>query len=277
LPTLSKTMPVTELTSRQNPRLKQTVRLHERKGRAATGQFIVEGRLELARALEAGLTCAECWQCPEYAGYDATLAGQLAGAAAETFRVPRAVFEKLSGREGSDGLAAVFHTPALDAQALALGPAPLIVVLEGVEKPGNLGAIIRSAEIAGAGAVIVSGGADLYNPHVIRNSRGLAFTFPVLAMEPADALAWLRERGIQLYATTPAATLPHWSADLAAPCALLMGSEADGLSEFWLKQADACIQIPLQGHGDSLNVSVSAAVVLFEAVRQRQAGRSPAP
>ncbi|MBC2596094.1 RNA methyltransferase [Ruficoccus amylovorans] len=263
-------MPVTEITSRQNPRLKQTMRLHERKGRAAAGQFLVEGRLELERALRAGLTCAESWQCPEQAGYDSALAGQLATAAAETFRVPKSVFEKLSRRENPDGLAAVFTAPEIAPDALTLKPAPLIVVLEGVEKPGNLGAIIRSAEIAGADAVIVSGGADLYNPHVIRNSRGLVFTFPVLAMEPEAAHAWLAAHGIKLYATTPAATLPHWSADLAAPCALLMGSEAEGLSPFWLEKADACIQIPLQGSGDSLNVSVSAAVVLFESVRQRQ-------
>ncbi|QYY36489.1 RNA methyltransferase [Ruficoccus sp. ZRK36] len=264
------TMPVTEITSRQNPRLKQSIRLRERKGRLATGQFLVEGRLELARALEAGLTCVECWQCPEYAGYERELAGQLTEAATETFRVPKSVFEKLAGREGPDGLIAVFEAPERSPDILALSEAPLIVLLEGVEKPGNLGAIIRSAEIAGADAVIVSGGADLYNPHAIRNSRGLVFTFPVIAMEPQAALAWMRARGIKLYATTPAATLPHWSADLAAPSALLMGSEAEGLSDLWLKEADASIQIPLQGHGDSLNVSVSAAVVLFEAVRQRQ-------
>ena len=268
-------MPVTEITSRQNPRLKQTVRLHERKGRSASGQFLVEGRLELARALEAGLSCVETWQSPEYAGYDSALAAQLAEAAAETFRAPKSVFAKLSRRESPDGLAAVFAAPERTSDSLKLGPAPLIVVLEGVEKPGNLGAIIRSAEIAGADAVIVSGGADLYNPHVIRNSRGLVFTFPVIAMEPESAQTWLTAHGIKHYATTPAATLPHWSADLAGPCAILMGSEAEGLSEFWLSKADACIQIPLQGSGDSLNVSVSAAVVLFEAVRQRQAGRSP--
>ncbi len=263
-------MPVTDITSRQNPRLKQTVRLHERKGRAANGQFLVEGRLELARAQEAGLACAECWQCPEYAGYDETLAAQLSQVAGETFRVPKPVFEKLSRRESPDGLVAVCTLPERNPDTLALKPDPLIVVLEGVEKPGNLGAIIRSAEVAGADAVIVSGGTDLTNPHVIRNSRGLVFTLPVLAMEPAAAHGWLTLRGVKLYATTPAATLPHWQADLAGPSALLMGSEAEGLSRFWLEKADACIQIPLQGSGDSLNVSVSAAVVLFEAVRQRQ-------
>ncbi len=267
-------MPTSEITSRQNPRVKQSVRLRERRGRLETGTFLVEGRLELERALSAGLSCRECWQCPDYAGYDAALAETLAAAAAETFLVPKPVLEKIASRENPDGIVAVFAMPEAAADSVKLSACPLVVVTEGVEKPGNLGAIIRSAEVAGADAVLVAGErADLYNPHVIRNSRGLVFSLPVIALPNEAALTWLKSHELNLLATTPAATIPHWQADLAAPSALLLGSEADGLSEFWLKAANTCIQIPLQGSGDSLNVSVSAAVVLFEAVRQREAGQ----
>lgn len=263
-------MPSFEITSRQNPRVKQTTRLHERRGRLAEGRFIVEGRLEITRALDARLTCLEAWQCPDATGYDEELALRLTVSAADEITVPKPVMEKISQREKPDGQLAVFELPQTEAAQLKLSDCPLVVVSEGVEKPGNLGAIIRSAEVAGADALIVSGeSADLYNPHVIRNSRGLVFKLPVVAMEAEAAFSFLKASSIQLLATTPAATLPHWQADLAVPCALLLGSEADGLSDFWLERADTCIQIPLHGSGDSLNVSVSAAVVLFEAIRQR--------
>lgn len=267
-------MPNLEITSRQNPRVKQTARLHERKGRVTSGRFIVEGRLEITRALEAQLPCLEAWQCPDFPGYDEALALQLTVNATDAITVPKPVMEKLSRRENPDGQLAVFEQLQTDTTSLKLSEKPLVVVVDGVEKPGNLGAIIRSAEVAGADALIVSGeSTDLYNPHVIRNSRGLVFKLPVVAMEAEAAYGFLKGKGLQLLATTPAATLPHWQAGLTAPCALLLGSEAEGLGDFWLERADACIQIPLHGSGDSLNVSVSAAVVLFEALRQRQAGR----
>jgi TrmH family RNA methyltransferase len=142
-------------------------------------------------------------------------------------------------------------------------------VVEAAEKPGNVGAILRTADAAGVQGVIVCGGADLHNPNVVRASLGTIFTVPVAEATTAETLAWLHSHGVQIVATTPAATLRYTAADLTAPTAIVVGSEAEGLSAAWLDAADVCVYIPMHGEADSLNLSASTAILLYEVVRQR--------
>jgi TrmH family RNA methyltransferase len=154
---------------------------------------------------------------------------------------------------------------------LKLSAAPLLLVAESVEKPGNLGALLRTADSAGCDALLICDPVtDVFNPNVVRSSQGAVFSVPVAVCSSTEAAAWLRSNKIKTLATTPAATKTFWDVDAKNPTALLLGSEKDGLSEFWLKGADEKISIPQAGLSDSLNVSMAAAIVLFEAVRQRR-------
>ena len=145
-----------------------------------------------------------------------------------------------------------------------------MAVLEGVEKPGNLGGVLRTADAAGVDAILVCGeGTDIYNPNAIRASLGAIFTVPVIAAATPTLIAWLKAQGLALVATTPAATQRYTQVDLTRPVAVIMGSEAEGLSADWLAAADQQVLIPMNGDVDSLNVSVATALLLYEAVRQR--------
>ncbi|MEK7850807.1 MAG: RNA methyltransferase, partial [Deltaproteobacteria bacterium] len=152
-----------------------------------------------------------------------------------------------------------------------LGKSPLLVVVEGVEKPGNLGAILRSADAASADGVMVCGkSTDIYNPNVIRASIGTVFTVPIVEGSSAEIINWFRGKGVKIVAATPHAETEYFDADLSGPCAIVMGSEHEGLSDAWLKEADTLVRIPMKGEADSLNLSVSTALLLYEAVRQRR-------
>jgi len=182
----------------------------------------------------------------------------------------RETFAKAAYRERPDGLLALAPQWKRTLTDLEVGPDPLILVVEAIEKPGNLGTILRSADAAGCAAVIVCDPVtDLFNPNVVRASTGVLFSVPCVVEEGARVLAWLRERRIRAVATTPAASQIYSEADLRGPLAVVMGSEQYGLSEFWLKQADATVRIPMAGQADSLNVAMAATITLFEAVRQR--------
>lgn len=193
---------------------------------------------------------------------------------AEVVEVSSQAFTKLSLRQNPDGIAVHARSEPLGAESLSdvtLAPAPLVLVLDGIEKPGNLGALLRTAGAVGVDLVIVTGhGTDLFNPNVIRASQGALFAVAPVVAGDEDALRFLRTTGAKLVATTPAATAAHWSVDLTGPVALLVGAEATGLRDSWLRAADAHVSIPMRTVGvDSLNASVAGAVVLYEAMRQR--------
>lgn len=262
------------IRSRQNPRVQALARLRERGERDATGRFLIEGTRELERAIAAGVKPESVYFCPKLfkrpEGAEAVLAA--AGkAGAEWVELGEEAFDKAGYREGADGLIAVAATwkPTLAALPAPKG-VPLYLVVEAVEKPGNLGALLRTADAAGCTAVLVCDPVtDLFNPNVVRSSQGAAFSIPVAVADNATAERWLRERGVTLLATTPAGTGMHWTPDYQKPSALILGSEKDGLSAFWFQKADSRIAIPQLGGADSLNVGMAAAICLFEAVRQR--------
>ncbi len=279
----------TSITSPTNPRIKAVVKLADRRTRDAARRTVVEGVREVGLALGRGVAPVEAYVCPELiAGPEAEraarhLVGLAASGLTELFYVSPPVFEKMAYRGQSGGLLLVIAYPNPSLDALTFRAAPFVVVVEEAEKPGNLGAVLRTADAAGVDALIVptlleteflgrnsvSTGTDPHNPNVIRASLGAYFTVPTVAA-PADAsIAWLRRQGIAIVATTPAATTLYTDADLTGPVAVVMGSEAWGLSETWLGAADVRVRIPMAGKVDSLNLSAATALLLYEVVRQR--------
>ena len=183
------------------------------------------------------------------------------------------VFKKIAYRDNPDGCLAVLPAPRRRLDDLVAGDRPLLVVAEAVEKPGNLGALLRSADAAGAtGVIVCDPTTDLNNPNVVRSSRGTLFTVPLAEASTAEALAWLRARQIAIVAATPQAQLIYTEADLRGPLAIAVGAEDDGLTPAWLDQADLTVRIPIFGQVNSLNVATAASLILYEAVRQRQSG-----
>lgn len=266
-------MPDEVIQSRQNPRVQALARLRDRAERTARGLFIAEGFRELARAIERKVEVAELYFCPAmFRGPEAAeLVTNARAAGVDCCELGVSAFEKVSGREGPDGLLGVARTWDCSLGRLGLSANPLLLVAESVEKPGNLGALLRTADSAGCDALIVCDPiTDVFNPNVVRSSQGAVFSVPVAVCASAEAVAWLRSKGIRTLATSPAATMAFWDADCRGPSALVLGSEKDGLSEFMLGSADGRISIPQAGLSDSLNVSSAAAIVLFEAVRQRR-------
>ena len=260
------------ITSLQNPRVKQVVALRDRRGRERSGLMRVEGFEELSLALASGARPRDLFFCPALfrAAEQQELVEQIRTAGGELIEVSEPVFRKMAYREGPDGWLATFPTIERALTDLDLSPRPFLVIAESIEKPGNLGAILRTADAAGVHAVIASAPlTDWGNPNIVRSSKGAVFSVPVAEASNAETLAWLRHHGIQIVAATPQATLRHDQADLAGPLAIAVGSEKFGLSETWLEAADAVIRIPMFGRVNSLNVATAAAVLIYEAVRQR--------
>jgi len=266
-------VPVPEkISSLQNPRVKQLVRLRERRTRDDAGQFLIEGYREVRRALEKQVRLAELYFCPDWflGGNEAALLAQAQAAGAQLFELAKEAFAKVSYRDRPDGLLAVAPQWRRGLADLGLAPQPFLLVVESIEKPGNLGTILRSADAAGVDAVIVCDAVtDLFNPNVVRSSTGVLFSVPVVVADSAAVLAWLREKGIRVVATTPDTPHLYTRADLTGPLALVMGSEQYGLSKFWLGEANQLVRIPMAGQADSLNVAMATIITLFEAVRQR--------
>ena len=254
-----------DITSLQNPRVKQIVKLRDdKKQRQSEGLMLVEGYDEIALALEAGHQPRTLLTAPEL------VRREMKSIAAETFTVSPAVFEKMSYRENPDGWLALFPIPSLSLDDLKLRDSPLIVVAESVEKPGNLGAILRTADAAHVDALLVCDPrVDAFSPNVVRASRGAIFTVPVVEIQNAMALTWLRDRGIRVLAATPSAEAEYTRQDLRVPLAVAVGTEDEGLSDFWMSQADLKVKIPMMGKVNSLNVSIATALIVYEAVRQR--------
>jgi TrmH family RNA methyltransferase len=259
-----------EITSRSNPRLRAAARLRDRGARKDSGLTLVDGARELDRALESGVKVESAFVCPDLLDAAADLVvAEVRARGVETFECTKPVFEVVSFGDRAEGIVAVVRTPALTLHDLELSPSPLVVVTEDVEKPGNLGAILRSADGAGADAVIAIGGTDLYNPNVIRASVATVFALPVVSASADETAAWLRQRGIRIVATVVEAALPYSEADLRGPIAIVLGSEAEGVSATWRGADVEAVSLPMLGVADSLNVSATAAVLLYEARRQR--------
>ena len=261
-----------KITSLQNPRIKQLVKLRDRRPRDEAGVFLVEGYREIRRALEKAVPLAELYFSPEWflGENEPALIAQASAAGAQMFELTKDVFAKVAYRERPDGLLAVAPQWRRTLEELTLPAAPFLLVVEAIEKPGNLGTILRSADAAGCDAVIVCDPVtDIFNPNVVRASTGVLFSVPLVVAESEQVHAWLRAKKIRAIATTPAAETLYTVADLRGPLAVIMGSEQYGLSEFWLKNADLPVRIPMAGQADSLNVAMATIITLFEAVRQR--------
>jgi len=263
-----------KISSLQNPRIKQLVKLRDRRPRDEAGVFLVEGYREIRRALEKAVPLTELYFSPEWflGENEPTLIAQAQAAGAQVFELTKDTFAKVAYRERPDGLLAVAPQWRRGLDDLKSPAVPLLLVVEAIEKPGNLGTILRGADAAGCDAVIVCDPVtDIFNPNVVRASTGVLFSVPLVVEESARVEAWLREKKIRSIATTPAAETLYTAADLRGPLAVIMGSEQYGLSEFWLKHADLPVRIPMAGQADSLNVAMATIITLFEAVRQRGA------
>jgi TrmH family RNA methyltransferase len=272
-------MPSPSLASPSNPRIKAAARLRDRRHRDEAGLTLVDGAREVRRALASGVDVVEAFICePLLAGEDARVAlAALAERGVSTTSTSQPAFAKVAFGDRADGIVAIVRTPELRLDDLRLTTDPLVVVVEGIEKPGNLGAALRSADGAGADALIAaSPRTDLMNPNAIRASAGTIFSVPIASAPTREVIEWLRQRQIRIVTTRVDATSLYTDADLTGPLAVAFGSEADGLSDAWHADDITAVRLPMLGIADSLNVSVSAAVVLYEARRQRDRHRESA-
>lgn len=260
------------LTSAANPRVKAAMALRERRDRDRTGLTLIDGARELRRALEAGVTVQEAFIRESLlAGADArSVLDRLEAEGTPVHAVSETVHNRLSFGDRADGIVAVVRIPPLDLADLALPVEPLVVVIEGVEKPGNVGAVLRSADGAGADAVIAADArTDLFNPNTIRASSGVVFSIPVAAASSDAALTWLRGRGLRIVTARVDADRLYTDTDLTGPLAIVLGAEAQGLSTAWAGPGFEAVSLPMLGTADSLNISATAAILLYEARRQR--------
>ncbi len=260
------------LTSFANPRVKAAIALRDRRERDRTGQTLVDGAREVRRALDAGVEVVSVFVCePLLAGVDARAAlDTLAERGVQMQATSEAVFAKLAFGSRAEGLVAIVRIPSTSLDGLHLPEAPLVVVVEGVEKPGNIGAVMRSADGAGADALIAaSPRSDLFNPNAIRASAGTVFSVPLASAASGVVETWLRHAGLRIVAARVDASRLYTEVDLRGPVALVLGAEADGLTDAWDGDDVEAVRLPMLGAADSLNVSVSAAILLYEARRQR--------
>lgn len=255
------------ITSLHNPKVKELQLLETKsRERRARGLFVVEGLREFDRAVKCGFKpvtvfALENVSCP-------------GDCEDKVFRVSQPVYEKIAYRGSTEGLVAIMESRDFRLDELNPGPSPLVIVLESVEKPGNLGAVLRTADAAGVSAVIICDPlTDIYNPNLIRASLGAVFSVPVVACPSGEAYQWLKLHGMSVLTAQLQDSKPYYDTDMIRPTALVFGAEDTGLSDFWRERADAHIRIPMTGLMDSLNVSVSAAILCFEAVRQRNSSK----
>jgi TrmH family RNA methyltransferase len=266
-------MPET-IASLQNQRVKEAVRLRSGRGRRKQGRLIIDGVRELNRAMSGGIELDEVFWCESLC--ESAEARQVVTAAgdrgASVLAVTPQVFEKLAFGDRAEGVIGVARTPSrtLSDLTAALPETPLIAVLEGIEKPGNVGAVVRSAAGAGVSAVVLAdAGTDLYNPNAVRASLGTIFTLPVCSDSTGAVCAWLREQPWQVVAARVDGAVSYWEADYTRATAFVLGSEAAGLSDAWRGEGTLAVRVPMVGTVDSLNVSATAAVLFYEALRQR--------
>ena len=253
------------ITSKSNPKIKNVVKLQKSSERREQNRIIIEGRREIERAVACGFVVDTLFICNDILKESVNIAANYVE------EVTLEVFEKIAYREGSDGLLAVAIPKYADLKSFKPKKDPLIIVLETVEKPGNLGATMRTADAAGVDAVIIADPrTDLYNPNAIRASIGTIFSVPLFACSSEECINWLRENEIKIYCTYLKASIDYLEADFRQGSAIVMGTEATGISDIWVDAADQNLIIPMNGIADSLNVSVTTAIVVFEAIRQRR-------
>lgn len=265
-------MPVIELTSARNEHIKAAAQLRRRKCRNASRRTLIDGVREISRALDAGITLAEVFFCPSLCRTDESqeLLARLESLPATRYQVTSKIFEKLAFGDRTEGVVAVAEVPATSLADLQLPEKPLVAVLEGVEKPGNLGAVFRSAEAAGVSAVIVADGrTDIFNPAAIRASLGAVFCLSVAAGTSEEVLAWLRQHELAVLAARVDGSVPYTDVDMSVGSAIVLGSEEAGLTPAWTADDIRAIHLPMAGQIDSLNVSTTAAILFYEAQRQR--------
>ena len=274
-------MPRDKIISLTNPRVKELVRLRTAGHRKSSGVTIVDGAREVLRALGSGVKFREFYVCPELVGNgeeEKQVKAKLSAANVLVLEVTRSVFTKIAYGDRQEGVLGICETPKrsladfhLKSDPCLSGRQALVVIVERVEKPGNLGAILRTCDAAGVDGVLVCDSkTDLYNPNVIRASVGTIFTVNTVLCSAEEASCFLKNKGIKIYAASPGAHTIYTRMDLTGPVAFVLGGEQEGLSDFWEKNADARVKIPMRGAADSLNVSTSAAILIYEAIRQRE-------
>ncbi len=256
-----------EISSSKNPKIQQLIKLRAKaKLRNSLGLSILEGTKEVEKAALAKLNIRQVFICPEL---NNTLP-EISKKDVEWYSVSKDVYEKIAMRGDTEGVVATFTPPVYKLEDLHFENAPLLILIERVEKPGNLGAILRTADACGVDAVVIlDPGTDLFNPNVIRASLGCAFTIPMIIAEQAEALNYFQKENIQLIAATPHTDKNLYDLNMKQGIAIAVGTEHDGLSEQIMEKSHNLCKIPMYGYADSLNVSVSTAVILYEAVRQR--------
>lgn len=260
---------IEKISSTQNPKIKNIVKLQQKSTeRKSQNLIVIEGLREISLAVKAGFTIKSVFICsdivlPEVVMNELKLDFQY-------FDVSKDVYNKLAYRESTEGVIVLAEPKFYQLDNLKLRENPIIIILESVEKPGNLGAILRTADAAKVDAVIISDPlTDIYNPNIIRSSVGCVFTNQLVACSSDDAIQWLKRKGIKSHAAALTAKKYYHQMDLSGPVAFVMGTEADGLTDKWLKNTDEQVIIPMSGEIDSLNVSISTAILVFEAMRQR--------
>jgi TrmH family RNA methyltransferase len=267
------------ITSMKNARIKAAMRLRDRRGRTHQERFVIDGLREISRAIDSGVHPAELYMMDptptEWAAQVQELLTQLDPEQTELFLVPRHVFERISFGDRTEGLLAVVDTPLkrlkhLKIEEYSPDVVPLFGILERVEKPGNVGAVLRSADGAGlTGLILADKATDLYNPNSVRASMGTIFSVPTATASSERTLEWLREHELQIVTARVDGSRPYTEIDFKRPTAIVLGNEADGLSDQWQGDDMQATRLPMNGIADSLNVSTSAAVLFYEALRQR--------
>lgn len=261
-----------QITSRKNPRVKDAIKLRGRRARQRQGRFLIDGVREIQRAIDAGIELEETFVSDGFQENDVCqlLVDQLKTSGNQVIYVTEEVSRKLVYGGRDQGAVTVARTPTITLDELKLTASPMIAVLEGVEKPGNVGAILRIADAVGISALVVTGkGTDLYNPNTVRASVGTLFTVPVCMASIRETLAWLSQYNLTVVATSPDGATCYSDVDFVAGFAAVLGSEASGLSPAWEASGITSVRVPMQGVGDSLNVAATAAVIFYESLRQR--------
>ncbi|GHE06677.1 RNA methyltransferase [Streptomyces alanosinicus] len=267
-----------EISSPSNPRIKELVTLRRRRSRHGSGVTLVEGYEELDLALRAGVRPRDLYFCPALTGGKdpRNVLARSAELGTALFSLSQQAFDKAAYREGPDGWLAVVPSIETELSHIDVGPQALILVCEGVEKPGNLGSMLRTADAAGVTAVVSADAVtDWGNPNVIRASKGTVFSVPVASAASDEVMDWLAKNSVRVVAATPDTDVLMTEFDMTGPTAIAVGSEKYGLSDAWMTGAHSRAKIPMFGQVDSLNVAVSAALFTYEAVRQRMAAGQP--
>jgi RNA methyltransferase, TrmH family len=264
---------MTPITSTHNPRVKNAIRLRDAKHRREQGRILIDGVREIGRAISSGVVIQETFFCPDLCDHDAaqSVLEILKESGGELISVTESVFEKLAFGGRREGVLVVAQTPQSSLNNLSLPEHPLVAVIEGAEKPGNLGAVCRSADAAGVSALVSADPrCERFNPNAIRASLGPIFTLPSAESTGVEALRWLRQCGMKIFAARVDGAILYTEADYRGPVALVLGSEAAGLTALWTAEDITPIRLPMRGAADSLNLSATAAVLFYEALRQRR-------